>query len=88
MPKYEYDCPRCGRFADYRPMAEYSLPAACPDCGTQAPRAALSFPAMSTQTARGRAAPGQFSAGSGHAPGCRCCGNIKVPREEWTRKLL
>jgi putative FmdB family regulatory protein len=89
MPKYEYDCPRCGPFADYRPMAEFELPGSCPGCGAEAPRASLSFPAMSTgPTARGAAAAGRFQASSGHGAGCRCCGNIKVPREEWTRKLL
>ena len=27
MPKYEYECPRCGSFSEFRPMAECELPA-------------------------------------------------------------
>ncbi len=94
MPKYEYDCPSCGSFSDFRPMAEYALPAACPGCGADSPRASLSFPAVSTRTAA--AARGEetranrFSATSGHGAGCRCCGgkNFKISRAEWTSKLL
>lgn len=88
MPKYEYDCPSCGSFSEFRPMAEYELPQACPRCGRDAPRAALSAPAMSTRAAG--AAPGTagFSTRFGHGAGCRCCGNIKIPRAEWTSKLL
>ena len=92
MPKYEYDCPRCGRFADFRPMADYALPIACPRCTMEAPRASLSFPAMSTRPAvparGGTARESRFSPSSGHGAGCGCCGNLKIPREEWVRKLL
>jgi len=90
MPKYEYDCPRCGSFSDFRPMAEYDLPAVCPSCGKDAPRAALSFPMISTGAAAGRrgdaAAATGFSAS--HGAGCRCCSGAKIPRAEWTSKLL
>jgi putative FmdB family regulatory protein len=87
MPKYEYDCPRCGLFSDFRPMAEYEQPAACPACGAEAPRAALSFPAIST--AVGTAMARQSFATSGHGAGCGCCGKqLKIPRKEWVRKLL
>jgi putative FmdB family regulatory protein len=91
MPKYEYDCPRCGLFADFRPLAEYDLPVACPACSTVSPRAALCFPAMSNRSAtveRGDAS--QFSAGPMHGAGCRCCGakSFKISRKEWTAKLL
>jgi putative FmdB family regulatory protein len=91
MPKYEYDCSRCGTFADYRPLAEYDLPTACPNCGKKSPRAVLNFPAMSTQPAtRTHSGVSQFSASPGHAAGCRCCGgkNFKIPRKEWIGKLL
>lgn len=94
MPKYEYDCPRCGPFADYRPLADYALPNACPDCGAESPRAALSVPAISTGPATPMhsnvAAANQFMATSGHGPGCRCCSgkSFKLRREDWTRKLL
>jgi putative FmdB family regulatory protein len=91
MPKYEYDCSRCGTFADFRPLAEYNLPVACPNCGKQSPRTVLNFPAMSSRRAgptRDEAA--RFSATSGHAAGCRCCGgkSFKISRKEWTTKLL
>jgi putative FmdB family regulatory protein len=91
MPKYEYDCQRCGLFADYRPLAEYELPVPCPTCGIEAPRAALCFPAMSNRSAAlERQGASQFSAGPAHGAGCRCCGgkNFKISRKEWTAKLL
>jgi putative FmdB family regulatory protein len=87
MPKYEYDCSRCGTFADYRPLAEYDLPTACPSCGKESARAVLNFPAMSTQPHSGVS---HFSASPGHAASCRCCGgkSFKIPRKEWIGKLL
>jgi putative FmdB family regulatory protein len=91
MPKYEYDCPRCGTFADYRPLAEYDLPAACPGCGKESPRAVLNLPAMSAQPVTPRhSGRSQFSASGGHGAGCRCCGgkNFRIPRREWVGKLL
>ena len=91
MPKYEYECPRCGSFSEFRPMAECELPAICPSCGVDSPRAVLSFPMVWTRTVRAnRTLANRFSATPGHRPGCRCCGgkNFKIPREEWTSKLL
>jgi putative FmdB family regulatory protein len=91
MPKYEYDCSRCGSFSDFRPLAEYELPVPCPNCGTESPRAVLCFPAISTRAAAAtRADASQFSATPGHGAGCRCCGgkNFKIPRKEWMKKLL
>ena len=38
MPNYEYECENCGPFVENRPMAEFDLPFACPDCGDLAPR--------------------------------------------------
>jgi putative FmdB family regulatory protein len=90
MPRYEYDCSRCGSFSDFRPLAEYDLPVACPNCGTEAPRAVLCFPAMSTRPATDRRAEAtRFATASSHGTGCRCCGgNLKIPRKEWMGKLL
>ena len=94
MPKYEYDCPRCGSFSEFRPMAECELSAICPNCRADLPRGLLSFPMIRTGTASvprgGRALTNRFSAASSHSPGCRCCGgrNLKIPREEWISKLL
>jgi putative FmdB family regulatory protein len=91
MPKYVYECSRCGPFADFRPLAEYNLPLACPNCGTDSPRTVLNFPAMSTRPAGARRVDtSQFSATSGHGAGCRCCGGkkFKIPRKEWMGKLL
>ena len=62
MPRYEYDCSRCGSFSDFRPLAEYELPVACPSCGAELPRAVLCFPAISTPAAAMRADAAQFSA--------------------------
>jgi hypothetical protein len=50
-----------------------------------------SAPALSTRAAAAtRADASQFSATPGHDAGCRCCGgkNFKIPRKEWTKKLL
>ncbi len=90
MPKYEYDCARCGPFSDFRPLAEYDLPMPCPNCAAESPRAVLCLPALSTRAAGTRADPSQFSATPAHSAGCRCCGgqNFKIPRKEWTKKLL
>jgi putative FmdB family regulatory protein len=93
VPKYEYDCARCGPFSDYRPVADYELPVMCPDCGTLAPRAGLSIPAMSVGGAgrmRAEAVESGGAAASRHAAGCRCCSSktFKVAREDWKRKLL
>jgi putative FmdB family regulatory protein len=38
MPIYDYRCPGHGHFTDLVPLAEAALPAACPTCGTPAPR--------------------------------------------------
>ena len=38
MPIYEYECEACGPFAHGRPMAESTLPSACPTCAASAPR--------------------------------------------------
>ena len=51
MPKYEYECPRCGSFSEFRPMAECELPGICPGCGADSPRALLSFPTIWRGTA-------------------------------------
>lgn len=56
MPKYEYYCPRYGLFADFRPLAEYDLPVACPTCSTESPRTALCFPAMRSMSSSREAA--------------------------------
>ena len=38
MPLYEYDCPSCEPFTDWRSMSESSAPATCPACGGVAER--------------------------------------------------
>lgn len=97
MPLYEYDCSRCGRFSDFRPIAEYALPAICPGCSADAPRISLSAPAMIVRGTQGGAMvaddasrASRFSASSGHGAACGCgCGNrVKIRREDWIRKLL
>ncbi|MGH7069917.1 MAG: FmdB family zinc ribbon protein [Acetobacteraceae bacterium] len=94
MPIYEYECPNCGPFTDFRPIADYALPAICPGCNGEASRVFLSAPGMifrgagrSVRTAEDAQRP---SAGASHGTGCRCgCGSgIKIRREDWVRKLL
>ena len=38
MPVYEYECPRCGTFQDFRLLEARDAPTACPDCGRSAAR--------------------------------------------------
>jgi putative FmdB family regulatory protein len=68
MPSYDYGCERCGRFTASRPMAEFALPQACPECGELAPRA-LTSPAIGGGASEGFAA----ATGASHPGGCRCC---------------
>ena len=55
MPLYNYCCDDHGEFADWRPMSEAGEPAACPDCGSDAPRA-VSFPQLALMNATNRKA--------------------------------
>ena len=41
MPTYAYECPRCGRFDQRRPMAEADAATCCTDCGEVAARVFL-----------------------------------------------
>jgi putative FmdB family regulatory protein len=42
MPLYEFRCPDCGLFEEWRAMADSSKPAHCPAC-TQAAQRIFSF---------------------------------------------
>lgn len=91
MPTYEYNCPSCGRFSQVRPLAEYTLPAVCSGCGTEAARALLALPAMRTQSTAvgGREASAVSPGATAHGAGCRCCGpSMRIPRETWVKKLV
>lgn len=84
MPVYEYLCEGCGTdFSALRPMAQSSLPHACPRCGGEAQRALLSPPAYAGMSAadrqahavneRARHEPKSSSTlGHAHGPGCGC----------------
>ncbi|MEM1360708.1 MAG: zinc ribbon domain-containing protein [Pseudomonadota bacterium] len=55
MPVYDYNCPNCGPFEAFMPMARCKEPVICSACGTEAPRALLTAPAlanMATSTRR------------------------------------
>jgi putative FmdB family regulatory protein len=81
MPVYEYLCADCGAFEGMRPMSESAMPAACPECGCDAPRAVLTAAATSLMDAgtrrayatneRSRHAPKLAS--QQHGRGCSCC---------------
>ena len=80
MPVYDYSCVACGVFTAFRPMAAFGDPCACPDCGTDAPRAFLTAPALAGKDSGRRRAmeTNERSAhepkrSSGHASGCACC---------------
>ena len=80
MPTYSYRCPQCGPFAAVRRMAEFDLPAPCPTCVSESPRA-LTVPAV--LGARRGNNPGDAEKSSSHASsgygrlshpaGCKCC---------------
>ena len=84
MPVYEYLCDGCGTdFSALRPMAQSSLPHACPRCGGEARRALLSAPAYAGMPAadrnayavneRARHEPKSSSRlGHVHGAGCGC----------------
>jgi putative FmdB family regulatory protein len=84
MPVYEYLCKDCGPFTDIRPMADYELPSACPDCGASAPRVMLTAPRCQIMSPRSRLAhatnersahaPRALSSSKdAHGAGCACC---------------
>lgn len=86
MPNYDYQCDTCGPFTENRPMALYSAPCDCPECGEPSARAFLRAPnfAMmdsSTRTAmsvneKSRHEP-KTSKSLAHGPGCSCCSGKK-----------
>jgi putative FmdB family regulatory protein len=90
MPVYDYECEGCGPFTWMRPMAECDLPAACPRCGSDAPRAFLTAPYFAAMPAGRRLAhatneksahaPRRLSVGGAHGAGCRCCGGGRPSR--------
>ena len=67
MPNYDYLCDGCGPFTARRPMADYAEPQACPECGTESPRAILRSPNTSG-TGSGEPSFG----GHTHSTGCGC----------------
>ncbi|WP_423414939.1 zinc ribbon domain-containing protein [Hyphomicrobium sp. B1] len=90
MPVYDYDCPSCGPFSVLRSMSEFELPHDCPDCGTEAPRAILTAPAIAGLSRARRIAAETNERSSheprkskGHAPGCGCCSKTKAkPKQD------
>ena len=85
MPVYEYECAQCGPFTSFRPMADYALPHPCDLCGTAAPRAYLTAPALATMDAAKRKGIAVNERSSheprrsgGHGPGCGCCSPRKT----------
>ena len=92
MPVYDYECQSCGVFTERRPMSDYALPMACPDCGSPAPRAFLVAPALASMDA-GRRVAFATNERSAHAPklssnhgaGCSCCSQKKLKLPSKTR---
>ena len=83
MPEYDYLCEQCGPFSAIRPMASYADPQPCPGCGSAAPRALLTVPALGMRNS-GRRVAHSTNERSAHAPalssrleahprGCSCC---------------
>jgi putative FmdB family regulatory protein len=72
MPFYDYTCPDCGGFTEFRPIAEFANPFPCPNCGKSAPRE-LTAPALGAGTAKAADAGPAPNAFRRHAGGCACC---------------
>ncbi|MBS0559682.1 MAG: zinc ribbon domain-containing protein [Proteobacteria bacterium] len=74
MPFYDYDCPSCGAFTEFRPLADFEKPCPCPACGRKSARA-LTAPALGAGTAVAAASPaaGAPNAFRRHPGGCGCC---------------
>ena len=73
MPFYDYDCATCGAFTEFRPLADFDKPCACPECGRKAPRA-LTAPSLGAGTTVAAVATGAApNAFRRHAGGCGCC---------------
>jgi len=80
MPVYDYICAVCGPFSALRPMAEFQGSQPCETCGTAAPRALLTAPALSGLDP-GRRRAGDVNERSANAPtrakrhpaSCGCC---------------
>ncbi len=88
MPLYEYACDECGGFTATNSLSRYREPQPCPGCGSMAPRALLSAPALATMPAAARVAhatnersahaPRTSAEGAHrHGPGCGCSGTGK-----------
>ena len=68
MPIYEYHCPGCDvKFDQRRPYAQADAPAACPQCGTEDTRRAISLFASFSKSSDGSTK----SVGGGN--GCAGC---------------
>ncbi|WP_428490302.1 FmdB family zinc ribbon protein [Rhodopila sp.] len=83
MPLYNYECPGCGAFSAFRPLADYDQPLPCPGCASRSPRS-LTLPRLSCVGGTERVAR-ETNERSAHAPrsarahpkGCACCGPSK-----------
>jgi putative FmdB family regulatory protein len=80
MPLYEYECAAHGTFEAMRPLAEYQLPHACPECGEQSARVVttvnLGLVPTTTRKAHQRNEKSAHAPGSTrerHGKGCSCC---------------
>lgn len=55
MPIYEYECPSCGAYAEYRPVSDHDKEGVCPKCSSVSKRIA-SVPKLAIMTAANRKA--------------------------------
>ncbi|MDL2338582.1 MAG: zinc ribbon domain-containing protein [Pseudomonadota bacterium] len=85
MPTYDYDCPACGGFDEFRTLAARNDPAICPDCRSESPRVFVSAPRLALLAGFTRAAM-ETNERASHEPkssrdyarlkhpsGCGCC---------------
>jgi putative FmdB family regulatory protein len=92
MPLYDYQCPDCGVFDDFRSASRAAEPAKCPRCGFGSPRV-IRAPQLLEMNASLRTAhevnersaheprfsnPESREHRHDHGPGCSCCGGSEM----------
>lgn len=92
MPLYDYKCPNCGMFDDFRSASRAAAPADCPECGSESPRV-IHVPRIVEMSAALRCAHASNERSTHapkystqeerahrheHGPGCSCCGGSEI----------
>ena len=89
MPTYDYECPSCGGFEAIRGISARNEPAACPSCGTGAPRVLVASAGLAyldgvtlkamdaNERARHEPKSSKNYMSQRHPAGCGCCSSSR-----------